>query len=43
VEIALSRDAYPRLEAGLRQLGDLTVETQAPSFPEQLRIAIRID
>lgn len=43
VEIALAREAYPRLEAGLRQLGDLTVETRAHSFPEQLRIAIRIE
>ena len=42
VEILVSRDDYPRLEAGLRQIGDVTVETRAPSFPEQLHIAIRI-
>lgn len=43
VEILVSREAYPRVEAGLRQIGDFTTETQAHSFPEQLRIAIRVE
>jgi len=43
VEVVVPRDAYPRLEAGLRQLGDFTVETQAQTFPDQMRIAIRIN
>ena len=43
VEMVISRDAYPRLLAGLGQIGDFTVETRARSLPEQLRIAIRID
>lgn len=42
VEVVVSRDAYPRLEAGLRQLGDFTVETRAPTLPDQVRVAVRI-
>lgn len=42
VEVVLPREAYPRLEAGLRQLGDFTVETRARTFPHQLRIGLRI-
>ena len=43
IEVVVSRAEYSRLEAGLREIGDFTVETQAQSFPEQVRIAIRID
>ncbi|MBI1894467.1 MAG: zf-HC2 domain-containing protein [Candidatus Rokubacteria bacterium] len=43
IEVVVSREEYSRFEAGLRQLGDFTVETQAQSLPEQVRIAIRID
>lgn len=42
VEVIVPRDAYPRLEAGLRRLGDFRVETRASSFPERVRIAVRI-
>lgn len=42
VEIVMPRDAYPRLEAGLRELGTFTVETRAQTFPDQVKIAIRI-
>lgn len=42
VEVVLPREAYPRLEAGLRELGDFTVETRARTFPHQLRIGLRI-
>ncbi|MBI2152306.1 MAG: zf-HC2 domain-containing protein [Candidatus Rokubacteria bacterium] len=42
VEVVVPRDAYPRLEAGLRQLGDFTVETRAQTFPDQVRIGLRI-
>ncbi len=42
VEVVLSREAYPRLETGLRQIGDFTVETRAPTFPDQLKVALRI-
>jgi hypothetical protein len=42
VEVVVSRDAYPRLESGLRQIGDFSVETRAPNFPDQVRIALRI-
>ncbi|MBI4587274.1 MAG: zf-HC2 domain-containing protein [Candidatus Rokubacteria bacterium] len=42
VEVIVSREAYPRLEAGLRQIGDFTVETRASSFPQQVRVALRI-
>ena len=42
VEIVLPREAYPRLEAGLRQLGDFSVETRAATFPAQVKVAVRI-
>jgi hypothetical protein len=42
VEVIVPRDAYPRLEEGLRQIGDFTVETRAKAFPDQVRIGIRI-
>lgn len=42
VEVVVPRDAYPRLEIGLRQIGDFSVETRAPNFPDQVRIALRI-
>lgn len=42
VEVVVSRDAYPRLEARLRQIGQFTVETRAQTFPERLRVALRI-
>lgn len=42
VEVVVPREAYQRLEAGLRQLGDLTVETRARNFPDRMRIALRI-
>ncbi|MBI3625180.1 MAG: zf-HC2 domain-containing protein [Candidatus Rokubacteria bacterium] len=42
VEVIIPREAYPRLLAGLRQIGDFTVETRAKAFPDQVRIGIRI-
>lgn len=42
VEVVVPRDAYPRLLAGLRQIGDFTVETRARTLPDQMRIGIRI-
>lgn len=42
VEVVVPRDAYPRLLAGLRQIGDFTVETRAQTFPDQIRIGLRI-
>ena len=42
VEVVIPRDAYPRLEEGLRQIGDFTIETRAKTFPVQVRIGIRI-
>jgi hypothetical protein len=42
VEVVILRDAYPRLEAGLRQIGEFTVETRAPTFPDQVRVGLRI-
>jgi len=42
VEVVLSREAYPRLETGLRQIGDFTVESRAPTFPDQVKVALRI-
>ncbi len=42
VEVIVPRDAYPRLEEGLRQIGDFTIETRAKAFPDQVRIGIRI-
>ncbi len=42
VEVVVPRDAYPRLEAGLRQIGNFTVETRAQAFPDQVRIGLRI-
>ncbi len=42
VEVIVPRDGYPRLLAGLRQLGEFRVETRAQTFPEQVRIGIRI-
>ncbi len=42
VEVVVSREAYPRLEVGLRQIGDFTVETRAPTFPDRVSIAIRV-
>ena len=42
VEVVIPRDAYPRLETGLRQIGDFTVETRAKAFPDQVRIGLRI-
>ena len=42
VEVVIPRDAYPRLEEGLRQIGDFTIETRAKTFPDQVRIGLRI-
>lgn len=42
VEVVVSREAYPRLEAGLRRIGDFRVETRAPSFPAEVRVGLRI-
>ena len=42
VEVIVPRDAYPRLETGLRQLGEFTVETRVQTLPDQVRIGIRI-
>lgn len=42
VEVVIPRDAYPRLEEGLRQIGDFTIETRAKAFPDQVRIGLRI-
>ena len=42
VEVVVPRDAYPRLLAGLRQIGDFTVETRAKTLPDQIRIGLRI-
>jgi len=42
VEVVVPREAYPRLETGLRQIGDFTVETRAKAFPDQVRIGLRI-
>lgn len=42
VEVIVPRDAYPRLEEGLRQIGDFTIETRAKAFPDQVRIGLRI-
>jgi hypothetical protein len=42
VEVVIPRDAYPRLEAGLREVGDFTIETRAKAFPDQVRIGLRI-
>ena len=41
VEFVVSRDNYSRLEAGLRQLGDLAVESRMSILPEQIRVGIR--
>ncbi len=42
VEVIVPRDAYPRLEEGLRQIGDFTIETRTKAFPDQVRIGLRI-
>jgi hypothetical protein len=42
VEVVIPRDAYPRFEEGLRQIGDFTMETRAKAFPDQVRIGLRI-
>ncbi|MEK6666478.1 MAG: zf-HC2 domain-containing protein [candidate division NC10 bacterium] len=42
VEVVIPRDAYPRLEEGLRQIGEFTIETRAKTFPDQVRIGLRI-
>ncbi|MBI3031820.1 MAG: zf-HC2 domain-containing protein [Candidatus Rokubacteria bacterium] len=42
VEVVVPRDAYPRLEEGLRRIGDFTIETRAKAFPDQVRIGLRI-
>ena len=41
VEVIVPRDAYPRLEAGLLQIGDFTVETRSRTFPDQVRTGLR--
>lgn len=42
VEVIVPRAAYPGFLAGLRQIGEFTVETRARTLPDQVRIGIRI-
>jgi hypothetical protein len=37
----VAKDNYPKLEAGLRQIGDLRVESSS-AFPDQVQVRIRI-
>jgi hypothetical protein len=43
VELVLSRDSYPKLEAGLHQIGDLRIERRDENLPEQIQVSLRIE